>query len=234
MKPWATYSQSEANPALSRRLGCKPPRVPSNVNFSMILWPYSSLILGIEVLCCIRLFPLKPFQLINSYVMRHKLYMLHCSDQQSGSWCVHRTIYHHLTTTFKSTWTPALQIALAVMAAEIWQGIKVQHSDSLDLKKHLSQKGTFYPEVVWAGVGSVTRQTCQGMLPLVTQAPCGSHVLLARPTALAAVPPSVRHLTARRQPAQSVQEGHAEAFFFKLKKTSYKNISGDSSCQSWK
>lgn len=48
------------------------------------------------------------------------------------------------------------------------------------------------------------------MLRLVTQTPCGSHVPLARAAALATVPPSVCHSTALAQPAQGVQEGHAE------------------------
>lgn len=60
-------------------------------------------------------------------------------------------------------------------------------------------------------MGSVTRQSCQGMLRFVTQNPRGSHVLLAHATTLATGPPSVHHSAALGQPAQSVQEGHAEA-----------------------
>lgn len=45
----------------------------------------------------------------------------------------------------------------------------------------------------------------------VTQTPCGSHVLLAHVTTLATVPPPVVNSAALGQPAQSVQEGHAEA-----------------------
>lgn len=49
------------------------------------------------------------------------------------------------------------------------------------------------------------------MLCFVAPTPRGSHVLLAHATTLATVPPSVHHSAALGQPAQSVQEGHAEA-----------------------
>lgn len=51
-----------------------------------------------------------------------------------------RTSYWHLAKTLKNTWIPALQIAVAVVSAAIWQGIEAQQPDSLYRKRPFPER----------------------------------------------------------------------------------------------
>lgn len=53
----------------------------------------------------------------------------------------------------KSTRIPALRLALAVVTAAIWQGIKVQHPDSLALKKPFPERNLLPSVLSRCGVG---------------------------------------------------------------------------------
>lgn len=54
--------------------------------------------------------------------------------------CTEENTHLHLSKTLKSTWISALQIALPVVTAAIWQGMKAQHPDSRELKKPFPER----------------------------------------------------------------------------------------------